>query len=45
MKVLDPLAGIRLADGHPFFHFAQFLASWVALAIGKNEPQATYEIQ
>ena len=44
MKVLDPLAGIRLASGHPFFHLVQFIASYIALAIGRNEPKAVDEI-
>ena len=45
MKLLDPMAGIRLASGHPYFHLAQFIASWIALRIGKNEASAPHEIQ
>ena len=40
MKLLDPMAGMKLASGHPLFHIAQFIASWIALYIGRNEPAA-----
>ena len=29
MKLLDPFAGIKLANGHPLFHFAFFVGSFV----------------
>ena len=45
MKLLDPMAGIKLASGHPLFHIAQFVASWIALFIGRNEPAPTPEVQ
>ena len=28
MKLLDPFAGIKLATGHPLFHFAFFIGSF-----------------
>lgn len=28
MKLLDPFAGIKLATGHPLFHFAFFVGSF-----------------
>ena len=42
MKVLEPWAGIRLASGHPLFHLAQFIASWIALSVTKGEPDAPF---
>ena len=45
MKVLEPWAGVRLASGHPLFHLAQFIASWIALSIGKGEPDAPFLIE
>ena len=42
MKVLEPWAGIRLASGHPLFHLAFFIASWMALSIAKGEPDAPF---
>ena len=29
MKLLDPFAGYRLASGHPFFHVALFIGSFL----------------
>ena len=29
MKLLDPFAGYRLASGHPFFHVALFIGSFI----------------
>ena len=45
MKVLDPMAGVRLASGHPFFHIALFIGSWFALYTGRKEPPAPGEMQ
>ena len=42
MKVLEPWAGFRLASGHPLFHIAQFIASWIAISVAKNEPDAPF---
>ena len=45
MKVLDPMAGVRLASGHPLFHFSLFIGSWFALYTGSYEPSASGQIQ
>ena len=29
MKLLDPFAGYKLANGHPLFHFAFFVGSFM----------------
>ena len=29
MKLLDPFTGYRLASGHPFFHVALFIGSFL----------------
>ena len=44
MRVFEPWAGLRQAAGHPFFHLAQFVASWIALSTGREEPDPTPEI-
>ena len=38
MRVFEPWAGLRQAAGHPFFHLALFVASWIALSTGREEP-------
>lgn len=45
MKLIDPMAGIKLASGHPLFHIAQFVASWIALFIGRNYHSPSLEVQ
>ena len=36
MKLLDPFAGYRLASGHPFFHIALFIGSFMVGVCGKD---------
>ena len=38
MKLLDPFAGYRLAQGHPIFHLAFFCGSWI-VTYYKDEEQ------
>ena len=36
MKLLDPFAGYRLASGHPFFHIALFICSFLVDIVGEH---------
>ena len=45
MKVLDPMSGVRLASGHPFYHVSLFVASWIALAADANDSPPREQVQ
>ena len=44
MKTLDPFSGYRLACGHPFFHVAFFVCSYIVSPFGLEEKTSDDEI-
>ena len=45
MKLLDPFAGYRLASGHPIFHIALFIGSFMISAFGEDGWDANASIK
>jgi len=42
--LLDPFAGYRLASGHPFFHLALFICSFLVRFNGDDSLQSAEDI-
>ena len=42
MKLLEPFAGVRLASGHPVFHFAFFVGSFFVTLPTDDEYNKTH---
>ena len=45
MKLLDPFAGYRLASGHPLFHVALFVGSFMVAVFGKDGSSSEEHIE
>ena len=45
MKLLDPFAGLRLASGHPIFHIALFVGSFMINVFGEDNFRAPKTVQ